>query len=176
MINYEYYRDLPMKEYEGVLANRDYWDHCSCEWERRPMENKLIALGIFARRGGKLSRVINRYAEGREYTYRHAIQYCMMDYLERLFGTHDYYVRIMLLDKRELLWLLTELLKVAVISDYVRDYRTGQYRDTWSVIKDTKRSESILLAIEERHKRIYPDETLEHQRKLVKRWMEGSLW
>ena len=176
MFNFEYYEKLPLKEYESVLANRDYWDHCSYEWEHRPMENKLIALGIFVRRGGKLSRVINRYAEGREYTYRHAIQYCVMDYLERLFGTHDYYVRIMLLDKRELLWLLTELLKSCVYCGYVRDYRTGLYSDEWRVAKQYKDAESILAPIEERHKRIYPDETLEHQRKLVKCWMEGSLW
>ena len=29
----EYYRNLPLEEYEAILANREYWDDISFEWE-----------------------------------------------------------------------------------------------------------------------------------------------
>ena len=28
-----YYENVPIEEFEGILANREYWDNVSCEWE-----------------------------------------------------------------------------------------------------------------------------------------------
>ena len=37
----DYYGDLPLDEYEQILANREYWDNISCEWEMySTMEDK----------------------------------------------------------------------------------------------------------------------------------------
>ncbi len=81
----DYYGSVPLEEYEQILANREYWDNISGEWEMcSKMEDKLVRLGTFVKRGGDLNRVIALYAEGREYTYRVTIQHCIERYLEAL--------------------------------------------------------------------------------------------
>ena len=61
-----YYGSVPLEEYEQILANREYWDNISGEWEMcSKMEDKLVRLGTFVQRGGDLNRVIALYAEGR---------------------------------------------------------------------------------------------------------------
>ena len=63
-----YYENVPLEEFEGILANREYWDNASYEWESfSKMEVKLARLGTFVQRGGDLNRVITRYTEDREY-------------------------------------------------------------------------------------------------------------
>ena len=76
-----YYENLPLEEFEQILANREYWDSTSCEWENySKMEEKLVRIGTFVQRGGDLNRVIAFYAEGREYTYRVKVQHCLDRY------------------------------------------------------------------------------------------------
>ena len=80
-----YYENIPLGEYEQILANREYWDNASYEWENfSKMEVKLTRLGTFVQRGGDLNRVIARYAEDREYTYRVMAQHCLERYIETL--------------------------------------------------------------------------------------------
>lgn len=174
---YEYYTELPIEEHEAVLANRKFWDCYSSEWENATIEKKLIPLALFVQRGGKLNRVINKYADGREYTYRKAIQYSVIEYIEKLLGTDDYYLRIIQLDKREVLQLLTELLKAGVVKDYVRDSRSNSYRDEYRLTENSKNDDSLLTVVEERHKRVYPNETIEQKRRRAERWIGvGSIW
>lgn len=83
MINY--YENVSLEDFEQILANREYWDSISCEWENNSkLEVKLTHLGTFVQRGGDLNRVIALYAEGREYTYRVMIQHCLERYIEVL--------------------------------------------------------------------------------------------
>ena len=66
-----YYENVPIEEFEQILANREYWDNASYEWENfSKMEVNLARLGTFVQRDGDLNRAIARYAEDREYTYR----------------------------------------------------------------------------------------------------------
>ena len=174
---YEYYTELPIEKYEAVLANRKFWDCYSSEWESASIEKKLIPLAIFVQRGGKLNRVINKYADGRAYTYRKAIQYCVIEYIEKLLGTDDYYLRIIQLDKREVLQLLTELLKAGVEKGYVCDSRSNSYCDEYRLTDNSKNDDSLLTVVEERHKRVYPNETIEQKRCRAERWIgAGSVW
>ena len=98
----EYYENISLEEYEGILANREYWDDISAEWERlSTIEQRLIRLGIFVQRGGNLNRVIERYAEDREYTYRVTIKACLHRYMERLIPEDVWYTRIVRLEKED---------------------------------------------------------------------------
>lgn len=110
----EYYRNLPLEEYEAILANREYWDDFSCEWGFSEREQKLIRMGGFVQRGGDLNRVILRYAEWREYTYRVTIQSCLMKYIEHFVSKDQWFMRIVRLEKEEAVKLLSELLKATV--------------------------------------------------------------
>jgi hypothetical protein len=88
----------------------------------------------------------------------------------------EVYVRVMLLRRDEFVKLLSDLLKVG--AEVVRKYRRidSRYYDylEWELKK--VKDDSILVAIEEEHKRKYPNETLEDQQKWIKFWKEESLW
>ena len=112
-----YYENVPLQEFEGILANREYWDNASYEWENfSKMEVKLARLGTFVQRGGDLNQVIFHYAEGREYTYRVMAQHCLERYIEALTDKRikDITLRIYKLEKEEAVKLLAELLKASV--------------------------------------------------------------
>ena len=175
MSYYEYLQKLPLEEYQAILANRKYWDCASAEWLSSTVEKNILTLAPFVQRGGKLSRVIAKYAEGREYTYRVMIHYCVMDYIEKLLGTNDYYLRIVQLEKREILALLTELLKVGVGTGCERDMRSNEYYTVLRLTDEGMKDDSILVAIEERHKRAHPDETDEQKRRREERWLSGGV-
>ena len=113
-----------IKEFGANLGNREYWDCCGAEWNHTTIEQKIFAewnhttieqkifkLAEFVQAGGNLYPVIYKYAKGREYTYRRAINWCILDYLNTLM-VEGYYVNFMLLDNKEAVKLLTELLKV----------------------------------------------------------------
>lgn len=176
MRTYEHFQNITLDEYEKVLANRKFWDGAGADWEFSTIEQKIIQLAIFAMRGGKLNRVINRYAKDREYTYRVSIQHCVLSYIEKLLDTNEYYLRIILLDKREILKLLTELLKVKVVIDHRKSPTDGEYHKEWVITEDCHNDESILSAIEERHKRVYPNETIEQKRRRANNWICGCVW
>lgn len=165
-----------IKEFGANLGNREYWDCCGAEWNRSTIKQKIFTLAEFVQCGGNLYPVLNKYAKGREYTYRRSIQWCIRDYLKELMGI-DYYIRFMLLDNKEAVKLLSELLKAATTLtmhyDATSRYPT-QPRCEWKV--DMEKAESILVAIEEEHKQKYPDETLNDQKKLVNKWKDGCWW
>ena len=174
-----YYENVPLEEFEGILANREYWDNASCEWESfSNMEDKLERLGTFVLRGGDLNRVIAQYAEGREYTYRVCIQYCLERYIEALAKKRipNITLRIYKLGKEEAVKLLAELLKACVkrsceYDRYKKEYYTLRFVETKNV--DV---EGILAIIEEEHRQAHPDETKEETKERVFYWLRESWW
>ena len=175
----DYYGSVPLEEYEQILANRDYWDNISGEWQMRSkMEDKLVRLGTFVQRGGDLNRVIALYAGGREYTYRVTIQHCIERYLEALTNKRvdNLKLRLFKLEKEEAVKLLSEMLKVSIGVDFRYDKYTS--RQVSFGVLDTRwlDAEGILTAIEQEHRQAHPDESIEDVRKRVNTWIGDSWW
>ena len=175
----DYYGSVPLEEYEQILANREYWDNISGEWEMcSKMEDKLVRLGTFVQRGGDLNRVIALYAEGREYTYRVTIQHCIERYLEALTKKRIQNLTLHLykLEKEEAVKLLSEMLKVSIGVDFRYDKYTSR-QITFGVL-DTRNLdvEGILSAIEQEHRQAHPDESIEEVRKRAHTWIGDSWW
>lgn len=174
----DYYGNLPLDEYEQILANREYWDNISGEWERcSKMEDKLVRLGRFVKRGGDLNRVIALYAENREYTYRVTIQHCIERYLEALTNKriNNLMLRLFKLEKEEAVKLLSEMLKVSVEKSFAYDYKKQSY-DIDKINTKNLDAESILASIEEEHRQTHPDETIEEVKERVHKWISDSWW
>lgn len=174
-----YYENVPLEEYEQILANREYWDNISCEWERYSnMEDKLVRLGTFVQRGGNLNQVIALYAEGREYTYRVAIQHCIEKYLKALTCKRipNLTLRLFKLEKEEAVQLLTELLIVCVKKTYGYDKYKKDYCSLRIVDTKNVDAEDIFADIEENHRQSYPNETKEEIRERVAHWINDSWW
>ena len=175
----DYYGSVPLEEYEQVLANREYWDNISGEWEMcSTMEDKLVRLGTFVMRGGDLNRVIALYAEGREYTYRVTIQHCIERYLEALTKKRIQNLRLRLykLEKEEAVKLLSKMLKVSIGIDFRYDKYTSR-QVSFGVLDTSKLdAEGILTAIEQEHRQAHLDESIEDIRKRARKWMTDSWW
>lgn len=176
----DYYENVPLKEYEQILANREYWDCFSCEWERySTIEQKLVRMGTFVQRGGDLNRVIALYAEGREYTYRVMIQHCIERYLKAITDKRipNLTLRLYKLEKEEAVALLSELLKAGVKRMYDFDkYTTKEWHIFGSVDSRNLDSEGILAAIEQEHQITHLDESIDEVKKRVGRWISDSWW
>lgn len=164
-----------IKEFGANLGNREYWDRCGAEWNHTTIEQKIFKLAEFVQAGGNLYPVLNKYAKGREYTYRRAIQWCIRDYLKDLMGV-DYYIRFMLLDNKEAVKLLSELLKVGAERKLKSKRIDSRFYDYYEWELKKVEDESILNAIEDEHKQKYPNETLDDQKKLVRKWKDGCWW
>lgn len=165
-----------IKEFGANLGNREYWDCCGAEWNHTTIEQKIFKLAEFVQAGGNLYPVLNKYAKGREYTYRRSIQWCIRDYLKELMGI-DYYIRFMLLDNKEAVKLLSELLNAATTITIHFDAMSmcpTRPRYEWKV--DSEKADSIIVAIENEHKQKYPNETLNDQKKLIRKWKDGCWW
>ncbi len=175
----DYYGSLPLEEYEQILANREYWNNISGEWQMcSTMEDKLVRLGTFVMRGGDLNRVIALYAEGREYTYRVTIQHCIRRYLEALTKKRIQNLRLHLykLEKEEAVKLLSEMLKVSIGIDFRYDKYTSR-QVSFGVLDTSKLdAEGILSAIEQEHRQAHPDESIEDVKKRVQTWIGDSWW
>ena len=174
-----YYENVPLEEFKQILANREYWDNVSCEWENySKMEEKLARLGTFVQRGGDLNQVIARYAEDREYTYRVMAQHCLERYIEALADKRilDITLRIYKLEKEEAVKLLEELLKVCV----KRTCEYDKYKKEYYTIRvvETKKVdiEGILQTIEKEHRQAHPNETKEEIKVRVMNWIRESWW
>ena len=142
------------------------------------MEDKLVRLGTFVKRGGDLNRVIALYAEGREYTYRVTIQHCIERYLETLTEKHiqDLTLRLFKLEKQEAVKLLSEMLKASIGVDFRYDKYTSR-RVSFGVLDTRKLDvEGILSAIEQEHRQAHPDENIEEVRKRAHTWIGDSWW
>lgn len=175
----DYYGNLPLDEYEQILANREYWDNISGEWERcSKMEDKLVRLGRFVQRGGDLNRVIALYAEDREYTYRVTIQHCIERYLEALTNKRvdNLKLRLFKLEKEEAVKLLSEMLKASVSIDFRRDKYTSE--EICFGVLNTRNldADGILSAIEQEHRQAHPNESIEVVRKRAHTWLGDSWW
>jgi undecaprenyl pyrophosphate synthase len=174
-----YYENVPLEEYEGILANREYWDNASCEWESySKMEVKLARLGTFVQRGGDLNRVIARYAEDREYTYRVMVQHCLERYIEALADKRipNITLRIYKLEKEEAVKLLAELLKACIKRTCEYDKYKKEYYSLRVVETKNVDVESILATIEEEHSQAHPNETKEEIKARVMNWIRESWW
>jgi len=174
-----YYGSVPLEKYEQILANREYWDNISGEWEMcSTMEDKLVRLGTFVMRGGDLNRVIALYAEGREYTYRVTIQHSIRRYLEALTKKRipNLTLRLYKLEKEEAVKLLSEMLKVSISVDFRYDKYTS--RQVSFGVLDTRKldAKGILSIIEQEHRQAHPDETIQDVRKRARKWMSDSWW
>lgn len=173
----EYYRNLPLEEYERILANREYWDDISYEWEQQStIEQKLIRMGSFVQRGGDLNQVIQRYAEEREYTYRVTIKSCMKQYIEYFMSKDFWYTRIVRLEKEEVVKLLSELLKASVKNSCEYDKYNKKYYSVGLLETKDVDVEAILATIEKVHKETHPYETIEVVRERAWRWLRESMW
>lgn len=174
-----YYENVPLEEFEQILANREYWDNVSYEWENYSMmEVKLARLGTFVQRDSDLNQVISRYAEDREYTYRVMIQHCLERYIEAFADKRipNITLRIYKLEKEEAVKLLMELLKTSVkktceYDKYKKEYYTLRLVETINV--DV---EGILMSIEKEHRQAHPNETKEEIKERVMNWIRDSWW
>jgi len=133
-------------------------------------------MGGFVQRGGDLNRVILRYAEGREYTYRVTIQTCLMKYIKHFVSKDQWFMRIVRLEKEEVVKLLSELLKASVKDSCEYDRYNKKYVSVGLLETKGVDTEAILAAIEKEHKETHPDETIEKVRERAKAWIWGSMW
>ncbi len=175
----DYYGSVPLEEYEQILANREYWDNISGEWQMcSKIEDKLVRLGVFVQRGGDLNRVIALYAEGREYTYRVTIQHCIERYLETLTKKRiqNLTLRLYKLEKEEAVKLLSEMLKVSIGVDFRYNKYTSEQVPFGVLDIRNLDAEGILSAIEQEHLQAHPDESIEEIRKRVHTWIGDSWW
>ena len=175
----DYYGSVPLEEYEQILANRDYWDNISGEWQMRSkMEDKLVQLGTFVQRGGDLNRVITLYAEGREYTYRVTIQHCIERYLEALTEKRiqNLTLRLYKLKKEEAVKLLSEMLKASIGVDFRYDKYTSRQASFGVLNTRNLDAEGILSSIEQEHRQAHPNESIEEVRKRAHIWIGDSWW
>ena len=174
-----YNNERTIKDLEGDLANREYWDHISGEWQMNSsIEKKLSKLGEFTHKGGDLNRVIALYAEDREYTYRVTIQQCIHRYIVALIPKKipDLLLRVYKLEKGEAVKLLTELLKEGISVNYVGNIYSSDYHRIWKLDNRGMDAESILSSIEEEHRQPHPDETIEEVKERVHKWISDSWW
>ena len=173
----DYYGSVPLEEYEQILANRDYWDNISGEWQMcSKMEDKLVRLGTFVKRGGDLNHVIVLYAEGREYTYRVTIKSCLKQYIEHFLPKDLWYTRIVRLEKEEVVKLLSELLKASVKNSCEYDKYNKKYYSIGLLETKDVDAEAILKTVEKEHKETRPSETIEMVRERAWAWLRESLW
>ena len=120
-----YYKpfDVPLKEYEGLVCRREYWDRLGTEWRWSSVEEKIIRLAGFVQKGGNLKKIINHYAKDRDETYRREIQHCILEYILvlmagdsiKIYRNSPFVNRIKRLDKDELVKELTKLLECEII-------------------------------------------------------------
>ena len=178
--------DLEVGKYAELLVNREYWDNYSYEWSGfHTMDQKLIHMAGFVNMGGDLLWVIKQYAKDRSSDYRFCIHGSISKYLFRMISEgltkeerdkDNSYVRMMFLDREELVELLTEELKRKVKYDLVCNRDTGTVEREWYVENPTKFDDSVLAKIEQAHKQAHPDETVEDKRHYYERWLHECMF
>ena len=178
--------ELEVGEYAKHLATREYWDDFSYEWSgRHTMDQKLIYMAGFVNMGGDLLWVIKQYAKDRSRDYRFCIHGSISKYLFRMISEgltkeerakDDSGVRMMFLDRDELVELLTEELKRKVTYDLVCNHNTRSVEKEWYVKKPTEFDDTVLAKIEQAHKQAHPDETVEDKRRYYERWLHECMF
>lgn len=153
------------------LATRTYWDVLGAEAESKTIEQKLLSLGLYVRDGGHISDVVNTYVEDRDdESQLDAVQWAIFHYLEYMVNAreslapyryHPTALRIMRLEKDELLELLEKELQRCVVRDFDGHYDLSgvfEYNDI------------NLDAIERRHWREHPEESFVTYTSKTRRW------
>ena len=157
---------IPLEEYEGLMASREYWDDLGAEWNWSSIEQKLVRLAGFVKQGGSLKKVLNRYTKGREEEYTNRIQFCILKYIlklmvgERLkpYEKVPLVDRIKRLNKDELVELLTKELKRDVMPSSEMD-KNHKFHEHWRLLSDDEwLSDEYLDKIEYRHWHKHPEE------------------
>ena len=132
---------VPLKEYEGMMANREYWDDLGAEWNWSSMVKKLVRLAGF-------------------------VQFCVLEYILKLmvgnriksYEKVPLVDRIKRLNKDELVELLTKELKRDVVPSSEMD-KNHKFHEHWRLLSDDEwLSDEILDKIEYRHWRKHPEE------------------
>jgi len=177
--------DVPLDEYEGLIARREYWDQLGTEWGWSSVEEKIIRLAGFVQQGGNLKKILNRYAKSRDEEYRREIQYCELRYVLELFKNRkdmpmEYLPvdRVKRLNKDELTKLLSDLLKKSVRKGYDLDSQY-QTQENWEIKYTEKLTPSEYMdKAEGKHWRANPDEPFDSYLNRSKIWWDGvhSLW
>lgn len=173
-------------EYAKHLATREYWDDFSYEWSgRHTMDQKLIYMAEFVNKSGDMLWVIKQYAKDRSRDYRFCIHGAISRYLFRMISEgltkeerakDDSGVRMMFLDREELVGLLTEELKRKVTYNLVYNHNTRSVEKEWYVKKPTVFDDAVLSKIEQAHKQAHPDETIEDKRRYYERWLHECMF
>ena len=69
------------EHYEAAIGTLEYWNNCGSEWNYSTINDKIFKIALCVKFKGVLYRVVNKYAKGREYADRRAIQWCILRYL-----------------------------------------------------------------------------------------------
>lgn len=154
-----------------ALATRTYWDTFGEESMTYSLELKLIHLGKFIHNGGDIADVVQLYAESTDDESRLIeIQWSIFYYLEYMINAKESLLpyrysptalRIMRLDKDELLELLQKELLRCVIPDDMGNY---------DITGVSSPNDKNLDSIERRHWRENPDEPIGHY------WDKTRFW
>lgn len=165
--NYNAPYHVPLKDYEGMMANREYWDDLGAEWNYSTIEKKLVRLAGFVQLGGNLKKVINHYAKDHDDQYNRRIQFCVLYYILKLmvgdrlqwYSKEPLVDRIKCLNKDELIRLLTLELKRDVQPSCEMD-KNHKAHEHWRLLSDDEQQSDIYLdRIERHHWRIHPHES-----------------
>lgn len=153
------------------LATRTYWDVYGAEAESMTLEEKLKTLGRFVQEGGDITNVVELYVDGREDPSQHeAIQWAIFYYLEYMINARESLqpyefsptaLRIMRLEKEELLELLEKELKRCVTVDY---------KGLPTITGVDSPYDKNLDLIERRHWREHPEESIYTYDGKTRRW------
>ena len=177
--------DVPLDEYEGLIARREYWDNIAEEWRWSSIDEEIVRLAGFVQQGGNLKKILNRYAKAHDEDYRRCIQYCQLEYVLRLLKKKEdmpsKYLpidRVKRLKKDELTKFLSDLLKQSVKKSYDMDDKL-EIKECWEIKYDNKLTPDELLdKVEGKHWRANPDESFDSYLNRSKVWWDGvhSLW
>ena len=177
--------DVPLDEYEGLVARREYWDDGSDEWNWSSIDLKLVRLAGFVQQDGDLNKVMTEYTKDLDEYKRQRIQYCVVRYILKLMlgerrqlsENNPLVERIKCLNKEELLELLTEELKRDVKKEEKMDDNYKIHED-WVLLSDNQwMSDEILDGIERRHWRENPEESYTtYSNRSQFWWNNRSLW
>lgn len=182
-----YYKpfDVPLKEYEGLICRREYWDGLGTEWGWSSVEEKIIRLAGFVQQGGNLKKIINRYAKDRDETYRREIQHCILEYILvlmagdciKIYRNSPFVERIKRLDKEELVKLLSDQLKTSVRR--ICYMEGGGIKEGWEIRYDNPLTpDEYMDKVDRKHFRKYPNESFTTFLDRYKLWDSPtfSLW
>ncbi|MBR4392294.1 MAG: hypothetical protein IKT08_09360 [Bacteroidales bacterium] len=177
---------VSLRDYEGMMNSREYWDDLGAEWSWSTIEKKLVRLAGFVQQGGNLKKVINRYAKEHDERYNCRIQYCVLYYILKLmvgnrlqwYGSEPLVDRIKCLNKDELIRLLTAELKRDVVQSCHIDEHNN-ICEHWELLSDTEWLSDVYLdRIERHHWRTHPQESPSQYFRRAEIWWRGgrSLW